>query len=287
MLSLIGPLLIDYRSNEESTSPILEKKNYHKNNPARFTAYLFTMHITDLANELLLHILQCCLTITSLVALASTCKHLHSILAHHKLPLFYQAFEAQYGPLHDAIRLVTYNNSQVAHVPRPAPPQSMDMATAHCAMSQISINYLNFDDFASISVDQLDQDDCTQQGDKPYFLLNYAALNWAIHHVSQGSERAKDSWSAAKNLCNILLPQHSYWFKIYCDSTYLESKDWTSLGIASLLELKYVAESFLNEGADVNAQGEEYGNALYAALSGGHDQVAQMLLDKGANISAP
>lgn len=83
------------------------------------------MHITDLANELLLHILQSCPTISSLLALASTCKHLHSILAHHKLALLYQSYENQYGPSHDAIRLVTYNSSQLAHVPRPAPPQSM------------------------------------------------------------------------------------------------------------------------------------------------------------------
>ena len=141
----------------------------------------------------------------------------------------------------------------------------LDMATAHCTMSQICLDYLNFNNFASISVDQQDQDDFTQQGDKPYSLLDYAALNWAIHYVSQDSERAKDSWSAAKNLCNILLPQQSYWFKMYCKSIHLESKDWTSLGIASLLGLKYVAESFLNEGADVNAQAGDYGNALQAA----------------------
>ena len=161
----------------------------------------------------------------------------------------------------------------------------LNMATAHGTMSQVCLDYLNFDDFASISVDQLDHDDCPQQGDKPY-LLNYAALNWAIHYVSKNSEQAKDSWSAAKNLCNILLPQHSYWFKMYCDSTYLQSKDWTSLGIASLLGLKYVAESFLNEGADVNAQCGFYGDALQVASSGGHDQVVQMLLDRGADINA-
>ena len=34
------------------------------------------------------------------------------------------------------------------------------MVTAHGIMSQVCLDYLNFDDFASISVDQLDYDDC-------------------------------------------------------------------------------------------------------------------------------
>ena len=41
----------------------------------------------------------------------------------------------------------------------------------------------------------------------------------------------------------------------------------------------------LNKGANVNAQGGRYGNALYAASSGGHDQVVQILLDKEADIN--
>lgn len=96
------------------------------------------MHITDLATELLLHILQSCPTVSSLLALASSCKHLHSILAHHKLPLLYQSFEAQYGPSHDAIRLVTYNSSQLAHVPRPAPPQSMALLKRLVEVGQVA-----------------------------------------------------------------------------------------------------------------------------------------------------
>ena len=83
------------------------------------------MHITDLANELLLHILQSSNDITSLLALSATCKHFHSILTSHRLPTLYQAAEAQYGPISDAIRVVTHNESQLTHIPRPAPPQSL------------------------------------------------------------------------------------------------------------------------------------------------------------------
>ena len=42
----------------------------------------------------------------------------------------------------------------------------------------------------------------------------------------------------------------------------------------------------LNAGADVNAQGGGYGNALQAASLGGHEQMVNLLPDKGADIYA-
>ena len=47
-----------------------------------------------------------------------------------------------------------------------------------------------------------------------------------------------------------------------------------------------VVQMLLDKGADVNAQGGYYGNALQAASKGGHNQVVQMLLDKGAEVNA-
>ena len=44
-----------------------------------------------------------------------------------------------------------------------------------------------------------------------------------------------------------------------------------------------VVQMLLDKDADVNAQGGYYGNALYAASSGGHKKVVQMLLEGGAN----
>ena len=42
----------------------------------------------------------------------------------------------------------------------------------------------------------------------------------------------------------------------------------------------------LDKGADINAQGGYFGNALQAVSYGGYDSVMQMLLDKGADINA-
>ncbi|KAJ5665326.1 NACHT nucleoside triphosphatase [Penicillium maclennaniae] len=47
-----------------------------------------------------------------------------------------------------------------------------------------------------------------------------------------------------------------------------------------------VAQMLLDRGADVNAQGGFYGNALQAASFGGYEKVVQMLLDRGADINA-
>ena len=47
-----------------------------------------------------------------------------------------------------------------------------------------------------------------------------------------------------------------------------------------------MVELLLSKGADVNAQGGEYGNALQAASDGGHEKVVELLLSKGADVNA-
>jgi ankyrin repeat protein len=47
-----------------------------------------------------------------------------------------------------------------------------------------------------------------------------------------------------------------------------------------------MATLLLDKGADVNAQGGYYGNALQAASAGGHKEMATLLLDKGADVNA-
>ena len=43
-----------------------------------------------------------------------------------------------------------------------------------------------------------------------------------------------------------------------------------------------MVQILLDKGADVNAQGGRYSNALQAASDGGHKPVMQMLLQRGA-----
>ncbi|PNP74098.1 hypothetical protein FNYG_12562 [Fusarium nygamai] len=59
-----------------------------------------------------------------------------------------------------------------------------------------------------------------------------------------------------------------------------------ALQAASYLNRQEVVQLLLDEGADVNAQGGEYGNALQAASYEGNLEVVQLLLHKGADINA-
>ena len=47
-----------------------------------------------------------------------------------------------------------------------------------------------------------------------------------------------------------------------------------------------VVKTLLDAGAEVNAQGGYYGNALQAASVGGDEQVVKTLLDAGAEVDA-
>ncbi|KAH6986709.1 hypothetical protein EDB80DRAFT_590283, partial [Ilyonectria destructans] len=46
-----------------------------------------------------------------------------------------------------------------------------------------------------------------------------------------------------------------------------------------------IMKILLNKGANINAQGGRYGNALQAALHKGYELVVKLLLDKGADVN--
>ncbi|KAF2463616.1 ankyrin, partial [Lindgomyces ingoldianus] len=69
----------------------------------------------------------------------------------------------------------------------------------------------------------------------------------------------------------------------------LHSKDsysQTLLYLASKAGHYRTVQLLVDKGADVNAQGGHYGNALQAASSGGHEQIVRLLVDKGADVNA-
>ena len=80
------------------------------------------MLFEDLPTELLQHVFRSCSAVPDVLNLASTCHRLHRTFnASQKLSILAHATEAQFGPLEDAVQLVTHNSSQAAHVVRHVP----------------------------------------------------------------------------------------------------------------------------------------------------------------------
>lgn len=82
------------------------------------TSYL---EFSDLAAELLSNIYLHTSNLQDLLALSRTCHRLRNLFNTRKVTYLTNAISAQYGPLTDAVQLVTYNSSQPAHIPRNLP----------------------------------------------------------------------------------------------------------------------------------------------------------------------
>ena len=50
--------------------------------------------------------------------------------------------------------------------------------------------------------------------------------------------------------------------------------------------LKEIVQMLLERGADVNAEGGGYGNALQSASHNDHQEIVQVLLKRGADVNA-
>lgn len=99
------------------------------------------MQFEDLPNELVLHVFQSCTSVPDVLNLASTCHHFRKVLGSSRLPILFQAAEAQLGPLSDAIQLVTHNTSQPAHIHRPSPPLSIALLTRLLSVGHVANNW--------------------------------------------------------------------------------------------------------------------------------------------------
>ena len=163
-------------------------------------------------------------------------------------------------------------------------PYSIQEVDANASIAESSLAYLL----------QFDKpDSLTTQTVLEFPLADYAAKYWTEH--AQVAE--KDSTLAPLLSMELLSTKgHALlnWIRLYNLDGLLKGSDMTRglhdicppLYYASSAGLIRSVKSILDRGADINAQGGEYGNALQAASYGGHIQVVQMLLNQGADINA-
>lgn len=173
-------------------------------------------------------------------------------------------------------------------------------------MAEICVRYLLMDDLVSNDEESVRS------------LLEYSADNWADHFrdvLSPGYELVQWTWK----LYNVATDRFRLWFPKFwvVAMPYREDPKMEALHLAAfnghqeILSLVGINEEevvdhvdksetnalqwarvrghlkivqrLLEKGANVNAQGGEYGNALYAAVKGGHLDIVHQLLKKGAD----
>ena len=78
--------------------------------------------LETLPNEILTHLYTTLPNIDSVLALASTCKHFHSVYhGSQRLAILTSVADTEFGPLDDILQICTFNASQPAHHHREAP----------------------------------------------------------------------------------------------------------------------------------------------------------------------
>jgi len=120
-------------------------------------------------------------------------------------------------------------------------------------------------------------------------LARYSAEFWLSHAQKVGDQAAETSL-AALHLLSRDNAAYLNWIRIHNPDRPWEESNFQRvleetphpLYYAALYGLREVTSLLLDKGADVNAQGGYYGNALQAASLGGHEAVVRLLVDKGA-----
>ncbi|THH13086.1 hypothetical protein EW146_g7087 [Bondarzewia mesenterica] len=152
---------------------------------------------------------------------------------------------------------------------------------AHEFISKTCLVYLlQFDDHDPIDESTIGQ----------FPLAFYAAEYWLLH--------ARFGGDALQELVMKLLQRESAplisWVRLYdlehpwyrTNLSLLSTDIPSPLYYASLAGLEQASQTLLANGADVNAQGGEDGNALQVASKNGHESIVKLLLEKGADVNA-
>jgi len=99
------------------------------------------MYLQELAAELVMHVYRQCSSVIDVLNLSRTCRRMHQLLpASDKISILAQAIDKELGPLQDIIQVITFNESQSAHVIR-SPPLSYALLRQSIRVGKIAQSY--------------------------------------------------------------------------------------------------------------------------------------------------
>ena len=165
---------------------------------------------------------------------------------------------------------------------------SVDAELARRSIAMTCLVYL-----MRFNTDRLDEKRI--KGEKDVALTLYAARHWISHFPQQSRDTPQPLQDLAQEFFHI--PRRANflnWIRMYDFDGYSHDVDWhreantipDPLYYSCMAGFVDVSRWLVTEGANVNAQGGYYGNALQAACYGGHESIVRLLLDRGAVINA-
>jgi hypothetical protein len=150
-----------------------------------------------------------------------------------------------------------------------------DLESASIAITKTCLTYLG----------DIKNNCSTIRSDFP--MARYAAEYWTEYAVS-----AETSEEIVRTTVSFLRDETTFqrWCRLYQADRWWDDEPGppgaSRLYYACLAGLAGAARDLRTEGADVNAQGGEYGNALQTTIIHDHQEVVQLLLDNGADFNA-
>ncbi|KAI1580556.1 Ank-2 multi-domain protein [Pyrenophora tritici-repentis] len=159
---------------------------------------------------------------------------------------------------------------------------SMQEAECHNAIARGSLEYLiQF------------QQPLSRETLKASALARYSAEFWSSHLRKTG-DKVEQASQLIMGLMAREEPAYLNWIRLHDPDRTWEGRNLGKkldcipmpLYYVALLGFSTVTRLLLDKGAEVNAQGGGYGNALQAASAGGYEQVVKTLLNAGAEVNA-
>ncbi|KFZ18419.1 hypothetical protein V501_01228, partial [Pseudogymnoascus sp. VKM F-4519 (FW-2642)] len=155
-----------------------------------------------------------------------------------------------------------------------------NMAQSHHSLSRYCISYLLLPDINVL----IDGDGSTR-----FPFHAYAANAWPLHFVSQNAVGADSLLRQARTLCNTTRHRLDTWVSYYFKQRHEGWIGLSDLALASCLGLLEVVEDILFEeksDVDLETTDERGRTSLLWAATKGHEVIAKVLLENGAEIEA-